>query len=349
MKSYEDWLKKGYHGEMKFMERQDRLDRRRDPSIILPGLKSIVMVLEPYWPGVSSFPVEHKIPHVRNENDGGKRGVVSCYAWTDDYHERMQEKLRVLGEWLIERTGGVSRYYVDTGAIFERDFAERCGLGFIGKNSMLIHPIIGSGTFIGALFTTIDLPIDGDGTTSDERGRKKTRGKPGCGKCTKCIVACPTDAIVDDRTVDARKCISYLTIELKGSIPEELRDKMGARIYGCDICQVVCPWNKLDWGKDHALGRRYERDVTTPELEKILRMDEEEFKKRFEHSAALRIGLERMQRNAAIALGNVGGREDIQVLERICDDGTSDLVREHASWAIEAIRKRHGSRKDAID
>ena len=207
LKHYEEWIKKGYHGEMGYLAREDRLARRRDLNLILPGVQSIVMVGLVYWPGRSGFPQSH---NVKDAVNGGDTGIVSCYAWGEDYHAIMQSKLHTLGSWLHERSGGLARYYVDTGPIFERDMAERAGMGFVGKNSLLINPRLGSGFFIGTLLTTIKLPIDG------EEAPKPGRGKPGCGKCTKCKVACPTDAIVEDRVIGARRCISYLTIELKG-------------------------------------------------------------------------------------------------------------------------------------
>lgn len=342
---YEKWISKGMHGEMKSMAREDRIARRRDPQLVLPGARSVVMVAMHYWPGASGFPAEHQIgKEPQAKSQATDRGIVSCYAWGDDYHTVLQGRLRNLGKWLCERTGGVARYYVDTGAVLERDFAERAGLGFVGKNSMLISPRGGSGSFLGALFTTAVLDLDGDSVP------KQGPGKPGCGRCTKCRVACPTDAIVEDRIVDARRCISYLTIELKGSIPIELRKLMGARIYGCDICQVVCPWNRVDWATPGVspLWGSVERFITTPLLTELLNMgmDDAEFKKRFAGTAIYRIGAERMARNAAVALGNIGSEVELDAVTRASVSHPSALVREHAQWAAGEITQRMASTRN---
>lgn len=331
---------------MGYMARADRVARRRDPSLILPGVQSVVMVGLPYWPGASKFPAAHAVPPPPDgavkagkvtEQTGAadtNSGVVSSYAWGGDYHAILDARLRSLGEWLVDRAGGTARYYADTGAVLERDFAARARMGFIGKNSLLIHPQLGSGVFLGALLTTTALPVDGD---EEEPPRK---GKPGCGKCTKCMDFCPTRAIVSDRVVDARRCISYLTIELAGSIPEALRRGMGARVYGCDICQQVCPWNRLEWSGDGPLWSEVGKEVSTPSLVGLLEMDEKGFRERFKGSAIARIGRDRLARNAAVALGNVGGRGEMARVEEAAEGHASELVREHARWAVGEIRAR---------
>lgn len=342
---------------MGYMSRADRMARRRDPSLILPGLQSIVMVGLPYWPSASAFPAPHAPPSPAHRGTNAKHvhapakpvdsshsdsGVVSAYAWGGDYHAILGDRLRLLGSWLTARAGGVARYYVDTGAILERDFAVRAGMGFIGKNSLLIHPKLGSGVFLGALLSTARLPIDGESEGTPARGR------PGCGRCTKCRDACPTRAIVDDRVVDARRCISYLTIELAGSIPEGLRRGMGARVYGCDICQQVCPWNRIEWEGDGPLWGRGAREMSTPSLVGLLKMDEREFAERFRGSAIRRIGRDRLARNAAVALGNVGGRREIAEVEEAAEGHASELVREHARWAVREIRRRMGGDDESL-
>ncbi len=326
---------------MGYMSRSDRMARRRDPNLVLPGAKAVIMVGMPYWPGISGFPAEHEVqtlPGKILEKDDGNRqnaGIVSSYAWGMDYHSVLGTRLQTLGEWLCSKAGGVARYYVDTGAVLERDFAERAGMGFIGKNSLLINPRIGSGMFLGALFTTAALPIDG------EEGGEPRRGKAGCGKCTKCKIHCPTKAIVDDHVVDARRCISYLTIELRGSIPTDLREDVGARIYGCDICQQVCPWNKLEWDRGHSpLWGYVGKEISTPRLTELLQMDEDKFQSRFRGSAIRRIGLELLSRNVAVALGNVGGRRELPVVANAARSHTSEMVREHAAWAVNQIKAR---------
>lgn len=348
------------------MAREDRVARRLDPSLILPQVRSVVMVGVLYWPGRSGFPKLHD-PHfhhgtkslietnptagemrVVDKSYAQNRGILSSYAWGDDYHSTLQERLKKLGQHLNEVAGGLGRFYVDTGAVLERDFAERAGLGFVGKNSLLINPRVGSGFFIGELFSTVALPLNGD---TDRGTMRRQRGEPGCGKCTRCKVACPTGAIVEDYVVDARKCISYLTIELKRRIPMELRKGMGNRIYGCDICQHVCPWNRIDWNRGASSEQQgkggfsplfgyADEDLTTPKLTELIMLDEKSFRERFKRSAVRRIGRERMARNAAVALGNVGGKAELAVVEKVAESDESELVREHASWAAEQIRSR---------
>lgn len=336
------------------MARADRVARRREPNVILPGAKAVVMTSLFYWPGRAGFPDAHAVAGQRpveregcdsggGASGGGARGVVSCYAWGADYHILLEERLKSLGEFLRERAGGTARFYVDTGAVLERDFAQRAGLGFIGKNSLLINPRAGSGFFIGGLFTNIPLPLDGDEDILADA--KPKRGTPGCGSCRKCIVACPTDAIIRDRVIDARRCISYLTIELKTAIPVELREKMGTRIYGCDICQQVCPWNKFDWsppskpGASPLFGQAKE-EVSTPRLIALLWETKKSFRMRYAGTALERIGHERMARNAAVALGNIGGSAELMPVGLAAFAHSSALVREHAQWALGMIKTR---------
>lgn len=338
------------------MEREDRVARRADPSLILPEVRSVIMVGLVYWPGRTGFPPMHDYGgngmDKATQADGPARGLVSAYAWGADYHTLLGKRVRTLARKLNAEAGGVGRFYVDTGAVLERDFAERAGLGFVGKNGLVIDRVVGSGFFIGEIFSTVALPFDGDediGTVAQKRGR------PGCGGCTKCKTACPTDAIVEDRVIDARRCISYLTIELKGSIPETLREGMGNRVYGCDICQTVCPWNRLAWegmkrgegqGGFSPLFGTVGEQVATPVLTELLQVDEAGFRERFKGSAIRRIGRERMARNAAVALGNVGGRQELAAVRYARDKDESALVREHAAWAVGRIARRVGEDED---
>lgn len=367
---YEDWISKGFHGTMKYLERPDRLSRRRDPQIILPGVAAVIMTTLFYWPGSSGFPKAHAVNTIGNVpmERLEAHGIVSSYAWGRDYHSLLESRLRLLGEWLHDRAGGIGRYYVDTGAILERDFGERAGLGFVGKNSLLIHPKAGSGFFLGGLLTTVPLPFDGD--VDANLNSSIVRGKPGCGRCKKCIIACPTGAIVTDRVVDARKCISYLTIELKGSIPVELRSKMGTRIYGCDICQQVCPWNRFSWSSPEAVVSRVPQhrsgvmeekvtaekltddfglsplfglcnpEVTSPFLVSLLWATESYFRKRYAGTAVERIGKNMLARNAAVALGNCGREREIPALGAASVAHPCMIVREHASWALGQVYNR---------
>ena len=312
--------------------------------MILPGAQSVIMVGMHYWPGKSGFPASHSAEnHFKTQSGDEKHGIISSYAWGEDYHTILSARLKSLGKHLNEVAGGIGRFYVDTGAILERDFAERANLGFIGKNSLLINRHSGSGFFIGELFSTVKLPHDGD----TDYGVQKRRGA-GCGKCQKCRIACPTGAIVEDYVVDARKCISYLTIELKGSIPTDLRRGMGARIYGCDICQLVCPWNKYAWeGKSEGFSPMFGqvgKDISSPKLRELVNMSQKEFEKRFEGSAVKRIGRERMIRNAVVALGNVGGLREVEMLKEV-GGKEGDLIREHAEWSVREILEREERRR----
>ena len=284
--AFEKWIEEGYHGEMSFMARPDRMARRRDLAEILPEVKAVIVTSLVYWPGQNGFPPQQQ---------EAVRGNISCYAWGDDYHEILGKKLSELASWLHHRAGGTGRWYVDTGAIMERDLGERAGLGFIGKNTLLIAPKVGSGFFLGEVLTTLALPPD-----------TPRKSRAGCGKCTRCMDECPTKAFVGPYVLDARRCISYLTIEHKGSIPEHLREAMSNRIYGCDVCQQVCPWNKFDWGDSvgSPLFGPVQIEAAAPELRELLVMDQGEFERRFASSAALRIGLRRLVRNAAVAAGN---------------------------------------------
>ncbi|KAK4523651.1 hypothetical protein GAYE_PCTG71G1547 [Galdieria yellowstonensis] len=203
------------------------------------------------------------------------------------------------------------------------------GLGFVGKNTMLIHPRLGSGFFLGEILTTVSLPVD-----------LPPKKMVGCGKCKRCQVACPTGALDEDYRMDARKCISYLTIELKGSIPIELRPLMRNKIYGCDICQQVCPWNKFDWqesfGKSPLFGSP-DAEVTTPKLVELIQMSEEDFRKRFEKTAVQRIGYSRLLRNVAVALGNSGDVSVLPILKKLVVSLQDSLVVEHLEWAINRL------------
>uniref|UniRef100_A0A7S3FQT5 4Fe-4S ferredoxin-type domain-containing protein n=2 Tax=Chloropicon roscoffensis TaxID=1461544 RepID=A0A7S3FQT5_9CHLO len=332
MDAYRTWVASGMHGEMSYLSRQDRLDRREDPKIVLEGARSIIVSSVYYWPGKSGFPWN------RTTDPSRPRGKVSSYAWGDDYHSVLGAKLRDLASYAVGLCGGNSRWYVDTGAVMERDLAERSGLSFTGKNTMAIHPKFGSGFFIGSVFTTLPLP-------PDEPLKRDTY----CGSCDKCQVACPTGALSQDRSyvLDARRCISYLTIELKTSIPEELRPLVGTWVYGCDICQEVCPWNAFDWrgGGSPLWPNPPQTSVSNPDLLDLLRMGQTEFEERFRGSAVRRIGRDRLLRNVAVALGNAGGLSALPALRRAVEV-ESDLVAEHASWACRRILEREGTARD---
>ncbi len=310
--AFEEWLAAGYAGDMDYLRKG--AEKRRDSRFPVSGVKTAIVVALDY---------------------GGRSpsGAVARYARGNDYHDVIQSRLRSLHSWIEERLGRevTGRAYVDTGPVLERDLARRAGLGWFGKNTNLINPGIGSFFFIGALL--VDLELEADAPFEADR----------CGSCTRCLEACPTSAFVAPRELDATRCISYLTIELRGSIPEELRSSMGELMYGCDICQEVCPWNvsfaqelrekefepreKLRQGSTRALARS------------ILGMSDESFRTAFKGSPMKRAKRRGLARNAAVVLGNIGTVEDIPVLETALHDA-EPIVREHAAWALERMKRR---------
>ena len=256
--------------------------------------------------------------------------MVARYAQFADYHDVLGQKLKVLAAFVIELGGGqtTSLWYVDTGPILERDFAQRAGLGFAGKHTNLISRRLGNWIFLAEILTTLELEPD-------------TPEQNHCGTCTRCLTACPTQAITAPFQLDARRCISYLTIELKGSIPEAFRRAIGNRIYGCDDCLAVCPWNKF--AREGNLMKPHARpDLTQPDLLELLRLDDAGFKARFTDTPMLRTKRRGLLRNVCVALGNVGDETALASLEKAaCDRET--LIAEHARWAIEEIESRRKS------
>ncbi len=309
---FERWLESSYAGEMHYLERS--IEKRGDTRKPLDGAKTAVVVALDY---------------------GGRSptGPVARYARGDDYHDLMLERLTQLHRDIETEVvfPVFGKAYVDTGPILERDLARKAGLGWFGKNTNLLNPQTGSFFFIGCLLLDLDLRVDSP-FESDH-----------CGSCRRCMDACPTGALVDDRVLDATKCISYLTIELKTAIPEALRPAMGTLLYGCDICQDVCPWNaKFSRTlKESALGQRSALDHDSPgELaHRILGMDAARFESAFRNSPMKRAKLRGLKRNAAVVLGNIGDSGDIPVLEAALD-GAEPLVDEHVDWAIRQIQAR---------
>ena len=280
-------------------------DRRTNPDLVQPGAKSVVMLAMNYW------------------QDGMPSPAIARYAWGDDYHDIIEPKLRQLDSWLHSH-GGKQRQYVDTGPVLERDFAALSGLGWHGKSTMLIHPKLGTWFFLGAILTTLELP-------PDEPARDH------CGKCTRCITACPTGAITAPRKVDARLCISYLTIENKGPIPLELRPMIGHRIYGCDACLEACPWNRF--AQESREARFAAREFIGMPLRDFLALDDGAFRTLFQKSPIKRIKRVRFLRNVCVALGNVGTEEDLPALDSAATD-PDPLLAEHAAWGAMRIRER---------
>ena len=287
--AFDAWVARGYAGEMDYLPRG--AEKRRDSRLPVPGATSAVVV---------------------GLDDGGRTpsGPIARYARGDDYHDVMLGKLETLHEWLESEVGGPvkGKPYVDTGPILERDLARRAGLGWFGKNTNLVNPRIGSFFFIGALLVDLDLAPD----TPFEADR--------CGTCTRCLDACPTDAFVEPRLLDATRCISYLTIELKGAIPEDLHAQMGTHIYGCDICQDVCPYNVkfAQELREPAFAPRAhvgERDARSIARE-LLAMDDEAFRAAFRNSPMKRAKRRGVARNAAVVLANIGDERDASVLSQ---------------------------------
>ncbi|HSG17982.1 MAG TPA: tRNA epoxyqueuosine(34) reductase QueG [Anaerolineae bacterium] len=318
MAAYMSWLANGYQGQMGYLSRPDRLARRRDPKVILPGVKSIICVGLDYSTGAA--------PAGLLADPG--RGRIASYAWGVDYHGVMLPRLQQLADWLEHTAGGdvASKVYVDTGAILERDHAESAGLGFTGKNTMLIAPRAGSWLFLGELLTTAVLPPD-----------EVQPSMPGCGSCTRCLEVCPTAAFPEPYVLDARRCISYLTIELKDWIPRLLRPLMGNWVFGCDICQEICPFNRFAPGKAETIFRPSDWEAAAPSIIELLALDEEGFARRFAASPIKRIRRHRLVRNACVAAGNWGSPAAVGPLISLLGDDYA-LVRGHAAWALGKIQ-----------
>ena len=324
--AYLRWIDAGMHGAMGYMARPDRVARRQDLNVILPGVKSLIMVgLDYRTAAVGADVLADK-----------SRGRIAAYAWGSDYHDIMNDKLARLAALISgdapQPASDLSpspfplstRTYVDTGAILERSHAQQAGFGFVGKNTMLIHPRRGSNFFLGEMLTdaefdSYDAPMQPSAS---------------CGSCTRCMAACPTDAFPAPHVLDARKCISYHTIENKGSIPVELRARFGNWIFGCDVCQDVCPFQRFAPVTPEQAFFPVDADRAAPRLADLLAMDEITFKMRFAGSPLIRTGLARLVRNACVAAGNSADESLIPALQRHAS-GEDLLIVEHAVWALE--------------
>lgn len=319
--AYLHWLNEGMQGEMGYLVRPDRVERRRDLDVILPGVRSVVVVGLDYY---TSDPPSHIATDP-------SRGRISNYAWNIDYHEVMTPRLEALTDWLRRQSHPddvVSRVYVDTGPILERDHGESAGLGFTGKNTMLIDPRRGSWFFLGVLLSTAMLDYDPPPVAR--------LTSPTCGRCTRCLSACPTAAFPQPYVLDARRCISYLTIELRGWIPGELRPLMGNWVYGCDVCQEVCPFNRFAHPTGEPEFYPVDWNAVMPPLVELLALDEEAFAQRFARSPIRRIKRARLVRNACVAAGNWRSHEAVPALISLLADA-EPIVRGHAAWALHRI------------
>jgi epoxyqueuosine reductase len=312
-----DWLSQGLYGSMDWMARHG--DLRSRPHELLPGTLRVISVGLDY-----------------GRNDGeqawqtladGRRAYVARYALGRDYHKLMRNRLQKLAERLQQEVGAFGhRVFVDSAPVLERALARNAGLGWIGKHTCLIDKDGGSWFFLGEIYVDLPLPVDAPASAH-------------CGSCTRCIDICPTQAITAPYRLDARRCISYLTIEHAGAIPEELRAPMGNRIFGCDDCQLVCPWNKFAQRSDEP-DFRARNDLDTATLPQLFAWDEAEFMRRTEGSAIRRSGHERWLRNIAVALGNAPATPEVQAALASRQDDPSDIVREHVAWAIAQHEQR---------
>ena len=304
---YLQWIAEGHAGDMAWLERN--LERRVDPRVVLPGAQAVVCLALNYFPG-GALP-----------NPGYR---IARYAWNDDYHDLIDPMLKDL-DLAMQEMGGTQRFYTDTGPVLERDFATDAGVGWSGKSTVQIHPRLGTWFFLAELITTLPLPAD-----PPHRDR--------CGTCTACMVACPTGAIPRPHHLEARRCISYLTIEHKGSIPMELRPLIGNRLYGCDDCLDACPWNRF--ARTSRDLRFHARDeIFRRNLRDFLLLTDDEFRRVFARSPIKRLKRPRFLRNVCVVLGNTGGRRDLPALRAATAD-PHPLIAEHAAWALEQVTSR---------
>jgi epoxyqueuosine reductase len=318
------FLADGAHGDMDWLAAT--AERRASPRALWPDVKSVIML------GLNYGPDEDPLAILRART----RAAISVYAKGDDYHDLIKKRLKEIARWLVAQTGADVKVFVDTAAVMEKPLAASAGLGWQGKHTNLVSRKLGSWLFLGAIFTTLDLPADEPVEDS-------------CGSCRACLDICPTNAFPAPYRLDARKCISYLTIEHKGPIPRELRGLMGNRIYGCDDCLAVCPWNKFaQAGREAKLSAR--DNLRAPELAALARLDDAQFRALFSKSPIKRTGRDRFLRNVLIAIGNSGDTSLVPEAERLLDDA-SPLVRGAAVWALGkldkgALRSRLNQRED---
>lgn len=318
------WLGQGFHGEMGYMQRHARL--RGSPQELLPGAVRVVSVRMDYWPGEARAAEEVLAdPTI---------GYISRYALGRDYHKVLRRALARLAADLAQRIGGFGyRVCVDSAPVLEKAHARNAGLGWIGKHTNLIARDAGSWFFLGEILTDVPFPLDEPATAH-------------CGTCTACIPACPTGAILEPYRLDARRCISYLTIEHRSSIPVELRPALGNRIYGCDDCQLVCPWNKFAKAAAHP-DLKIRHGLDAPRLTELFAWSEADWEERMRGSAIYRIGYERWSRNIAVALGNAPGDPEVMAALSRRRNDPSELVREHVAWALdrhESLRRAASAR-----
>ena len=310
------WLENGYQGEMNYLKRNN--SKREFPDQLVEGTKRIISVTMNY------LPEDYNGKELLENTD---KAFISGYARGRDYHKLMRSRLKKLAKKIQEHSPNSNRVFVDSAPVLEKAIAQKAGLGWIGKNTLLLNKTSGSYFFLGEIYTDLELPIDNPNLKSH------------CGTCTSCMDVCPTKAFVGPNELDAKKCISYLTIEYKGVIPNELRKKMGNRIFGCDDCQIFCPWNKFTHYTDEKdfLPRHKLDDIDLCEL---FQWTEEDFLNKTEGSPIRRAGYESWLRNIAIALGNASFSKKIIEVLSIRKDFPSVIVREHVNWAIDEQERK---------
>jgi epoxyqueuosine reductase len=325
---FQNWLAEKRHGEMAWLERT--APKRIDPQRVLSGTRSVICLAASYAQGDKCRVISDKMspaPDSCHVSRVTRHASIARYAQFTDYHDVLGERLKALTEFVNQLGGAETRslWYVDTGPVLERDFAQRAGLGFIGKHTNVISRRFGNWILLAEIVTSLELEPD-----APEKNH--------CGNCTRCITACPTRAITAPFQLDARLCISYLTIELKGSIPIELRPAIGNRIFGCDDCLAVCPWNRF--AREGALMKAHARpDLAAPDLIELLQLDEAGFKSRFAGTPVLRTKRRGLLRNVCVALGNTGDASALPALNQAAKD-SKPLIAEHARWAMEQIQSR---------
>ncbi|MFT6606432.1 MAG: epoxyqueuosine reductase [Halocynthiibacter sp.] len=302
-----EYVADGRHGQMGWME--ERMAWRGDPGALWPEAKSVIMLAEAYTPAHDPLEILSK----------PEAGAISVYAQNRDYHDIVKKRLKRLGRWLIEEAGGDIKVFVDTAPVMEKPLGAAAGLGWQGKHTNLLGRELGSWFFLGSIFTTLEMPLDEPGVGS-------------CGSCTACLDICPTEAFPAPYQLDARRCISYLTIEHHGPVEEELRARMGNRIYGCDDCLAVCPWNKFA-AQAHEVKYAAREDLLAPDLAALAGLDDAAFRAKFSGSPVKRIGRNRFVRNVLYAIGNSGAHR-LQGAARALLDDPDPTVADAASWAI---------------
>lgn len=307
---YQEWLDKGYAGEMQYLEKQKQA--RLDPRQLMPDIRSVIVCA-----------VNYNSDRPRTTIDRA-RAWISRYAWGEDYHETLQAKLRELAGWVQAEFGGDTRAYVDTGPLIERVYAKYAGLGWFGKNTCMINQKIGSWFFLGCILTNLDLQF---GVPAPDR----------CGSCTRCIDACPTDALLEPYVLDSRRCIAYLNIELRGAIPEDMREGIGHHLFGCDICQDVCPWNRKAPATD-VPAFEPKAGLFWPEIDKLLNLTEDEWRTMIRGTSIKRAKVKGLLRNLMVVAGNSGLKRFLPQVERYLTH-EDESIRSHAEWAVSRLKQ----------